>query len=105
MRAAAAPQLVAVQLAREASADGEGSAPKPDARPSTRGQNDLGAPEPPGCCWFQAGAGLQAERRVGGLRNPEVYGSTVKCCNADVYSFQEEVTGEGREVQRVRGLG
>ena len=61
MRTAAALQLVSVWLAREASADGEGSAPKPDARPSARGQNDLGVSEPPGCCWFQAGAALQAK--------------------------------------------
>lgn len=30
---------------------------------------------------------------------------TVKCCNANVYSFQEVVAGEGRDVQHVRGLG
>lgn len=72
MCAAAAPQLVSVQLAWEASADGEGPAPKPDGRPSTRGQNDLGVSEPLGHCWFQAGAGLQAKRRDCGLRNPEV---------------------------------
>lgn len=105
MRSAAALQLVAVQLAWEASADGESSAPKPDARPSTRGQNDLGVPEPLGCCWFHASPGLQAKCRNGGLRNPDVYGSTVKCCNANVYSFQEVVAGEGKDVQHVRGLG
>lgn len=99
MCTAAAPQLVSVQLAREASADGEGSAPKPDTGPSTRGQNDLGVPEPPGYCWFQAGGGQQAKCRDGGLRNPHVCGSTVKCCNANVYSFQEVIVGEGTEAQ------
>lgn len=50
---AAAPQLVTVQPAWEAAAGGEGSAAEPDTRPSTRGQNNLRVPEPPGCCWFQ----------------------------------------------------
>ena len=48
MCTAAAPQLDSVQLAWEASADGEGSAPRPDARPSTRNQNDLGVLAPLG---------------------------------------------------------
>ncbi|XP_032047676.1 transmembrane protein 180 isoform X1 [Aythya fuligula] len=44
LRAAAAPHLVAVQPAREAPADGEGSAPRPDAGGSARSENDLGVP-------------------------------------------------------------
>lgn len=87
MCTAAAPQLVSVQLTWEAPADGEGSAPEPDS--STRGQNDLGVPKPAGCAWMQAG----------GLRLPNVYSSTVKCCNANLSPFQEVATGEGREVQ------
>lgn len=38
------------------------------------------------------------------LREPDVHGSAVKCCDADVYSFQVVVTGGGREVQHVRSL-
>jgi len=57
MCTAAAPQLDSVQLAWEASADGEGSAPRPDARPSTRNQNDLGVLAPLGVFlvpgWFR----------------------------------------------------
>lgn len=101
MRPAAALQLVTVQPAWEAAADGEGSASEPDTRPSTRGQNNLRVPEPSGCCWFQAGAGGQAKSRDSGLREPDVHSSAVKHCN--VYSFQVVVTEEGREVQHVRG--
>lgn len=47
---------------------------------------------------------LVPEGRDGGLREPDVHGSAVKCCDANVYSFQVVITGEGREVQHVRDL-
>lgn len=34
--------------------------------------------------------------REGGLREPDVHGSAVKCCDANVCSFQVIIAGEGR---------
>lgn len=42
--------------------------------------------------------------RDGGLREPDVHGSAVKCCDANVCSLQLVITGEGRVVQHVQGL-
>lgn len=54
----------------------------------------------PGWCW-RAG---KAKGRDGGLREPDIHGSGVKRHDPGVYSFHMVVTGEGREVQHVRGL-